>query len=208
MSESRAVTFGASDGLVLEGVLHLPAATPAPGIAVCHPHPLYGGDMNNNVVSVICRAAAENGVAALRFNFRGTGRSEGRHEGGDGERLDVAAAAEYLRGLPEIDSERVAVAGYSFGAAVALTANLSGLRALAAVSAPATSLPPQPSAALCPLLLVSGDEDEYSDEDDIAGFARATGAAFVIVPGADHFWCGNEDRLVETVGEFLRKYLV
>ncbi len=207
MSEARPVSFRTPDGLTLEGVLHLLASTPAPGIVVCHPHPLYGGDMNNNVVSAICRAALENGVAALRFNFRGAGRSEGRHESGEGERLDVMAAVEYLRGLPEIDAERVAVAGYSFGAAVALSAGLSGLRALIAVSTPTMALPPEPPAIACPVLLVAGDEDEHCDQDDIAELSSTIGAELVIVPGADHFWWSAEERLAEVVGEFLRKQL-
>src|SRR5439155_1037306 len=62
-----------SKGPKLEGALHLPEQTPAPGIVVCHPHPLYGGDMRNNVVDAICDMAVAEGVAALRFNFRGLG---------------------------------------------------------------------------------------------------------------------------------------
>src|SRR6266540_978811 len=119
MPESLAVTFPSGE-LSLEGLLHLPEQTPAPGIVVCHPHPMYGGDMHNNVVDAICDTAVAEGIAALRFNFRGAGASEGRYDNGVGEQDDVRAALTYLRGLPEVDSARVALAGYSFGAAVAL----------------------------------------------------------------------------------------
>ena len=110
LSEGRPVTFD-SDGLTLEGALHLPESTPCAGVVVAHPHPQYGGDMHNNVVHAISRAAADAGAATLRFNFRGAGASEGRYDEGRGEQQDVAAALEYMRGLPEIDSGRVALAG-------------------------------------------------------------------------------------------------
>jgi hypothetical protein len=163
--------------------------------------------MNNNVVVLLCRVAVAAGLAALRFNFRGTGRSGGRHEGGQGERTDIAMAGEYLRGLPEVDPERLAVAGYSFGAGVALAAGLEGLRAMVLVSPPAMMLPAQPPALSCPVLLVAGDEDEYVDQDDLSELAQALGADMVFVSGADHFWWGHEEALAETVDGFLRRHL-
>src|SRR5438093_13487786 len=69
------MTF-ASGVLTLEGALNLPERTPAPGIVVCHPHPMYGGDMHNNVVDAVCQTAAADGIVALRFNFRGAGGSK------------------------------------------------------------------------------------------------------------------------------------
>ncbi len=207
MKSPRPVSFPTDGGFTLEGVLHLPDATPAPGIVVCHPHPLYGGDMNNNVVALVCRVAVERGIAALRFNFRGTGRSEGRHEGGQGERLDIAMAVEYMRGLAEVDGQRVAVAGYSFGAAVALAAGLEGLRAMALVSLPTMMLPAQPAALPYPVLLIAGDEDEYVDQDDLSELAQALRAELVFVSGADHFWWGHEGPLAEALGGFLGRHL-
>lgn len=95
---SERVTFETDDGLQIEGLLHLPEATPAPAIVVCHPHPQYGGEMRNNVVDAICKAALDQGIGALRFNFRGVGGSEGQYGGGVAERKDVAAALAYLGG--------------------------------------------------------------------------------------------------------------
>jgi len=80
-TSARPITFTSED-LTLEGILHEPALTPFPAAIVCHPHPLYGGDMNNNVVVAVCQALAEAGIAGLRFNYRGVGRSEGKY--GDG----------------------------------------------------------------------------------------------------------------------------
>ena len=89
------LTFQSGD-LSLEGVLHLPAVTPAPGVVVCHPHPQYGGDMENNVVVAACDWLADRACAALRFNFRGVGESDGAFDQGAGERDDVRAALAHL----------------------------------------------------------------------------------------------------------------
>src|SRR2546421_3816324 len=66
------------------------------GVVLCHPHPLHGGNMYSNVVSAVARALWQHDVTTLRFNFRGTGASEGTHGGGDAEGADVAAAVTYL----------------------------------------------------------------------------------------------------------------
>src|SRR5438093_5275897 len=133
--DSRAVSIE-SKGPKLEALLHFPEQMLAPGVVVCHPHPMYGGDMHNNVVDAVCETAVTEGIAALRFNFRGIGASEGRYDNGVGEQDDVRAALAYLRELPEVDSARVALAGYSFGAAVALQAADHQLSAFIAASLP------------------------------------------------------------------------
>ncbi len=207
MPEGRPVTF-ASRKLTLEGVLELPDATPAPGIVMCHPHPTYGGDMHNNVVSAICETAVAMGVAVLRFNFRGAGRSEGRHDNGVGDRDDVRAAVAYLRGLEEVDAERVALAGYSFGAAVAVRTAGADFRALLAVSLP-TMMPLAGVQVSCPALFVSGDEDEYSDAEELTEFVRGLGplAELKLLPGLGHFWFGVEHELQNIIAPFLKTHL-
>ena len=208
MTEAREITFQSGD-LTLEGRLHLPDSVPAPGIVVCHPHPLYGGDMRNNVVETLCRAAIEAGICALRFNFRGVGASEGTHDRGRGEVDDAHAALDYLRGLPEVDPGRLVLAGYSFGAAVALAAADDQLRGLIAVSCPTTNGSSSGARPSCPVLFVSGDRDEYSDPDDLQRLAREIGpqAEVVIHAGVDHFWWGSDDRLSQTVAGFLERVL-
>src|SRR5688572_2580189 len=89
----RIPVSGSAESLVLQGILARPEGFgPFPGVVICHPHPLYGGDMENNVVQVITRALVKQGIAALRFNFRGVGLSGGRHGEGIGEQEDVRAA--------------------------------------------------------------------------------------------------------------------
>ncbi len=130
------VRFSAS-GIVLEGIFERPKAeAPFPAVVVCHPHPLYGGDMYNNVVSVICQALAQESIATLRFNFRGVGRSEGEHEEGVGEQTDVSAALDFLQSAEGVDKGRLGLAGYSFGTKVAMPVALRDerVRAVALVS--------------------------------------------------------------------------
>ena len=102
----------------LEGILRAPSEAVAAAV-VCHPHPLGGGTMNNNVVYRAAKALVAGGVTALRFNFRGVGASTGSHANGVGEEEDVRAALDFLRaqapGLP------IWIAGFSFGARVGLT---------------------------------------------------------------------------------------
>jgi uncharacterized protein len=210
MVEDRSVSFKSGDR-TLEGILRLPNETPAPGIVVCHPHPMYGGDMHNNVVTAICDTAIENGIAALRFNFRGAGDSEGKYDNGIGERDDVRAALSYLETVPEIDARRVALAGYSFGANVALRAAASAdeLRAFVGVSLP-TSMPLDGVSLACPALFISGDEDEYSDAGKLAGIIRSAGsqAELKLLPGLGHFWFGVEHDLKNIIAPFLIRNLV
>ncbi|HSZ81657.1 MAG TPA: alpha/beta fold hydrolase [Polyangia bacterium] len=102
----------------LEAILKEPAA-PVAAAVVCHPHPLGGGTMNNNVVYRVGRALGDAGVAVLRFNFRGVGASTGHHDGGAGEEEDARAALDLLA-LRHPDLP-LWMAGFSFGARVGLT---------------------------------------------------------------------------------------
>jgi len=114
------VTFRSGD-LTLEGLLANPGGN-APAVVVCHPHPLYGGSMYNNVVDAVLAAMWQAGYATLRFNFRGVGASDGEHDGGPGEVDDAVAAMAFLLAQPGVRREGAIMAGYSFGAMVAVTA--------------------------------------------------------------------------------------
>ena len=111
-------------GITLEGRLSVGAAPG--GAVITHPHPLFGGTMANNVVLTAVRALAARGMAALRFNFRGGGRSTGVYGGGVDEAEDVAAALAFLKSRTPGPHH---VIGYSFGAAVAGRALIQGLTA-------------------------------------------------------------------------------
>ena len=106
----KAITFRCGD-IALEGRLYV--GSPESAAVITHPHPLYGGNMDNAVVHTITRAYQNRGWSTLRFNFRGSGRSEGRFADGQGEQADVTAAAAYLvaQGVGRIE-----LAGYSYGA--------------------------------------------------------------------------------------------
>lgn len=196
-----------SGDLTLVGVLHRPQGSALPGVAVCHPHPLYGGDMESNVVVALCRALAEGGMAALRFNFRGVGGSGGSYGAGLGEREDARAALEFLTGRPEVDGGCLGLAGYSFGAVVALGAADERLRALAAVSPPAGEA--ASSRVGVPTLLISGDRDEIASAQRLPEMAESLGPLCEVrsVAGVDHFWWGQEETLATAVVDFFRARL-
>src|SRR5215468_12365028 len=122
MKEER-VTFE-SGGLTLEGLIASPAGAGQHRAAVvCHPHPMYGGSMYNNVVEAVLEPLWRRRFATLRFNFRGVGDSEGEYDGGEGELDDVREAVAFVAGKAAVKS--VTLAGYSFGASVSLRAGLA-----------------------------------------------------------------------------------
>src|SRR5215467_1707076 len=103
----------------LEAILWRPAgATPHMAAVVCHPHPLFAGTMHNKVVYHAAKSLDALGLAVLRFNFRGAGKSEGKHDRGEGERGDVKAALDFLSA--EFASAPLLLAGFSFGCWVGL----------------------------------------------------------------------------------------
>lgn len=208
LTTGRAISLRAGD-LTLEGILHEPkGADSFPAVAVCHPHPLYGGDMHNGVVVAICKALAARGIAALRFNFRGVGRSEGSFGGGSAEQEDARAAIAYLQGLESTEAHGIGLAGYSFGAAVALSVAATPVRALAAVSAPLSSLDLAAIQPDIPALLLAGDRDQFAGGARLREIAAARPQVrVVIVPGADHFWWDHLDVVTDTVAEFFREKL-
>lgn len=183
----------------------MPQGEARTGIVVCHPHPLYGGEMHNNVVQALVDELSDRGHATLRFNFRGTGGSGGSHSGGDLERDDVLAAVAFLLGS---GAKRVAVAGYSFGAAVGLQASLHDERveALVGISLPIGMM--DGSFLLeCtkPKLLVAGDRDEFCPlpalEDLFALIPDPK--RLEVVPGADHFWFGRDSEAARHAAAYL-----
>jgi len=172
------------------------------GVVISHPHPLYGGDMDSPVVARMVEACAGRGLATLRFNFRGVGASTGRHDEGRGEQADVRASLDHLR--QSLGGEaRVALAGYSFGAAiaaaVAATAPVAGL----ALVAPPLRVAevPLPANVTGPLLVVAGAEDQYCPASALETMRAGLPAATVIViEGADHFFFGSLTPLGDAVG--------
>ena len=127
------VTLSTADGLVLEGELSLPAGAWSAAV-LAHPHPEFGGSMRSIVTAAMFGALPEAGVACLRFNFRGVGRSEGTHGGGRDERADLVAAIDVL--APITEGLPVVLAGWSFGADTSLAVGDERLDGWLAVAPP------------------------------------------------------------------------
>ena len=200
---------GPSSGrITLEGELHLPEGNgPFPGVVVCHPHPLYGGNMQSNVVVAICQGLLSHSVAAFRFNFRGVGQSGGVYGGGITEREDVKAALALVRARPEIDAEKVGLTGYSFGATVALPVALQddGVSLLALISPPlADSAWEQLKGYPKPKLLMVGSADAFVPAREFQQYAKdmPEPKQYFVVSGADHFWWGYEGEVAQKVAQF------
>jgi len=194
--------------LSLEGVWHLPDVEGLyPGVIVCHPHPQYGGNMSDHVVVAICQALSRNSIAAFRFNFRGVGRSGGSFGGGIGEQEDIKAALSFVMSSPGIDGERMGLAGYSFGAGVALSVAVQDERVgrLALVS-PALFGDgwEKLKGYTKPKFLAVGDADFVLRLDNFRKHIKdvAEPKQYQVISGADHFWWGYREILAEKVADF------
>jgi uncharacterized protein len=154
----------------------------ARGIAlIAHPHPLFGGTLDNKVVQTLARAFVELGYAAWRPNFRGVGASEGRHDQGRGEVDDLAAV------LAHAQADRPVLAGFSFGAAMAakLAARVPCERvALVGTAVTNQAVPPVPAGSL----VIHGEADETIPLAAVLDWARPQELPVLVLPGADHFF--------------------
>lgn len=186
----------------LEAAFEVPAGFDGQHVAlVCHPHPLFGGTMDNKVVVIAARALQERGYATLRFNFRGVGQSTGSWDLGRGEAADAMAAAAALQ--TRWPAAQLLVAGFSFGAYVATQlATQLPVRQLITIAPPVqrfdfgTLAVPQ-----CPWLVVQGDQDELVDHEAVQAWTRTLQPApeVVILPGAEHFFHGRLNDLRDAI---------
>lgn len=168
---------------------------------VCHPHPLYGGTMDNKVVTTVARSLGDAGIPALRFNFRGVGASAGVFDGGAGETDDAEKAAEWC--AARWPGRELVLAGFSFGAYVAL--KLAQRRPAAQLI---TIAPPVErfdfnglEAPGCPWLIVQGDADDVVDADRVVAWAERfePRPRLVMMAGAGHFFHGRLQELHDAV---------
>ena len=189
----------------LEGRASL-ATSPRHAVVICHPHPEYGGTMDDGMVTGVAETLQAAGVATLRFNFRGVGGSEGQHGGGVAEVDDVRAALDWL--AERAPAARLSLAGYSFGAAMALRAGAIDPRPerLVAIALPAAMLDVD-FLADCrkPTLFIHGDRDQFSPAAQFEELlARCpTETQVVRIPGADHFLYAYAGRVGESVVRFV-----
>ena len=184
---------------------------------VAHPHPLGGGTMHNKVVYHTAKAFSHFGIPVLRFNFRGTGLSEGAHDDGRGEVDDVHAALDWLTtrfNLP------ILFAGFSFGSNVGLRASCGDarVRGLVGLGLPVRAAGRDyrydflPGCGATPKLFVSGDQDEFSPQGVLESYlvAASDPKKIVWVEGADHFFAGtpaSPQSKLPMLSETLRSWL-
>jgi len=223
-----------SEELMLEGRLLIEGAAGAasggsPGAVICHPHPQFGGSMDNNVVYALEEFLAKRGISTLSFNFRGVGRSRGGWDNMKGEVLDVVAALQYLAKKEEVDASRVGLAGYSFGGLMAVyacakieeeimveTEAKSNEHFKPAALALVSPMPPpkgwegnerlKPLYSSPPLtLVIAGTADRFCPVNSAKDLAVRIGpqARLVIVEGADHFYGNNDEEVGKSVADFM-----
>jgi len=188
-------------------------ARPPRAAVVCHPHPLFGGTMHNKVVYQAAKTLHRFGLPVLRFNFRGTGLSEGKHDEGRGEQGDVVAELNFL--AAEFPGAPLLLAGFSFGSWVGLRVACSDPRVthLIGMGLPVGSLGYREFSYLetCdkPKLLVSGELDRYGPPEKLEAMAGRFSphvkerTSVAIISGADHFFAGRLAELDRTIAGWL-----
>jgi len=209
MKEER--VFIPSDGVQLEGLLSIQEASSfRGGVILCHPHPQYGGDMDHPVIATCAEVAFQEGLSALRFNFRGVGESQGSYGEGIAERQDVKAAGDYFYSRLKGDHLPLILVGYSFGvwAGFPIAIEDERFEGMVAVAPPLeiydfSFLKGCKKKKLfiagnkdlfCPLALL---EKWYQELDEPKSLA--------VIPGADHFFLFHTQFLIQPLREFFRK---
>jgi len=190
----------------LEGLVERPPDARRDVVAVCcHPHPLYGGAMQNKVVHTLARSCQDQRVTSVRFNFRGVGASEGAYGDGAGEGEDAAAVADWAR--RETGAARLWSLGFSFGGFVAYRlATLRDASLLVTVAPPVqrfdfTTL----AVPRCPWLVLQGDADELVDHERVLAWTKTLSPPpeVRILAGGEHFFHGRLTEMRTILGAWL-----
>ena len=196
----------AGPGGALEGLLERPPDARGDVVAVCcHPHPLYGGAMQNKVVHTLARSCQDQRVTSVRFNFRGVGASEGKYDDGAGESEDAAAVADWAR--RETGASWLWSLGFSFGGFIAYRlATLREASLLVTVAPPvqrfdfATLAVPR-----CPWLVLQGDSDELVDHERVLAWTKSVSPPpqVRLFAGGEHFFHGRLTEMRTVLGAWL-----
>ncbi len=195
----------------LEGRFHKAQEANAPLALVLHPHPQFGGTMNNRVVYQIFHAYVDRGFSVLRFNFRGVGRSQGTFDHGVGELSDAAAALDWMQSFNP-NATGCWIAGFSFGAWIGmqLLMRRPEISAFVSVAPPANMydfafLAPCPS----PGLILHGRSDQVVPEGDVSKLYERLAAQkgldikHIEIDGANHFFDGHVDDMTKVIEGYL-----
>ena len=196
-SQTRRLQLAGPAGII-EALRDEPASDIVPhGLAViAHPHPLFGGTMDNKVVQTLARACVACGYTAVRFNFRGVGGTAGAHDEGRGEVEDFLAVAEQV--APHAEGQRLVLAGFSFGAFVASQA-LAALWpqgrvdsvVLVGTAASRFTVAPVPPEAHARTLVIHGETDDTVPLSAVMDWARPQILPVTVVPAGGHFFHGQ-----------------
>jgi uncharacterized protein len=209
------VIFNGPDGR-LEGRYHHSKTPNAPIALFLHPHPQYGGTMNNRVVYQLYHAFIERGFSALRFNFRGVGRSQGAYDEGIGELSDAASALDWLQSANP-DSPQCWIGGFSFGAWISMQLLMRRPEITGFLSvAPPANMYDFTFLAPCPVsgLMLHGDADDVVPFESVEALAfklsnqRAITIDCKAIPGANHFFADKIPELTQCIEDYLNANLV
>jgi len=207
------VFFNGNAGRI-EGRYHKSRSDDAPLALVLHPHPQYGGNMNNKVVYYTYKAFANNDFSVLRINYRGVGNSTGTFDRGIGELGDAAVAVDWLQNTNP-NSSSLWVAGFSFGAWIAMQLMMRRpeIESFIAISPPANKydfsfLSPCP----VPGLIVQGNQDSISEEESVKNLATKISSLiknnkyfkYQVIQGADHFFRDHMSDITRIVNDYIR----
>lgn len=206
------VTFPCGS-LALEGVLGKPRNIGhLAAVVICHPHPQYGGSMDNNVVDAIFETLIKANMVVFRFNFRGVGASQGSYDNGRGEQDDVGAAITYLSLQEEVNIRRIGLVGYSAGASYGLPVACADkrVRAVAAVSPPLAMADFSfLTTCLKPKFLIIGAKDDFTPVKMFTYFCERLPppVEYCKVEKVDHFWSRHEHEVTDSLREFFKREL-
>jgi len=204
----------------VEALLNSGANNATHAAVVCHPHPLFGGTLHNKVVFHTMKALNSFGFPVLRFNFRGTGLSQGEHDHGNGEVEDVRTALDWLDGEYHLP---IVFAGFSFGAAIGLRAAYSDSRVAAVIGIGTPVVPVAADAEEArvytfdfmrncakPKLFVSGARDQFGPRAKLEALVASLPEPkkLILIEGADHFFEGRLRELREAIETWVREQVV
>lgn len=202
--EHKHIKFTA-EGLSFEGILsHSTESEENPVAVLCHPHPLRGGNMDNNVITEVAVALDDASIPNLRFNFRGVGNSEGVHSEGELEYQEILGAQKYVLSNERLPAKELFTVGYSFGSRVILsTSEVIELTSKLVLISPHTDAVTASylKTLNIPVLIISGSKDHICSPSVLKEYFDGYSDNIEIheVDGADHFWMGYSQQLTEKI---------
>jgi alpha/beta superfamily hydrolase len=206
MATTAPLRLTTEDGIELDAEVR-EARDPWAAAVLCHPHPLYGGNMRAGLIAILFDALATEGVSVLRFDFRGVGRSAGGHDGGRAEQHDVVAAVDAMAEMHPV--RPLITAGWSFGGDVSLATACEPCAGWFAVAPPLSVSDPATMAAAGderPALLAVPEHDEFRPPGEARSLVGAWPSTEVVtVPGADHLCTGRSGVVTDLLVGFLER---